>query len=82
MSEREANRVAFPSLAEMVDMVRAYHPGVRLVAGIEGDREVGKVDDEMRREYAQFQAPQVETETERLYREDAVQREQKRIRGK
>ena len=69
MSERERNRADFPKLADMIDMVRAYHPSVRLVAGIENGREVGKVDDEMRQQYAQFQAPQVETESERLKRQ-------------
>ena len=51
-SERERNRREFPKLAGLLDMVREFYPEARLVAGIEDGREIGKVDDALRRSYA------------------------------
>jgi len=50
MSEkRESNRDQFPGLASIVDQFRAvFGPDVKLIAGIENGREIGKVDDDLR----------------------------------
>ena len=54
MNQRERNRKDFPQLAGMVDEFRRiFGPDVKLVAGIERGREVGKVDDKLRRTYAE-----------------------------
>lgn len=49
---REQNRANFPELAVTVDAFRAKGFDVRLLAGIERGKEIGKVDDELREVYA------------------------------
>lgn len=56
-SQRDQNRADFPRLAALVDEVRARFPGAKLLAGVEDDREVGRVDDELRAGYAQSLLP-------------------------
>ena len=51
-AERDRRRAEFPGLAEMVDAFRAKGFDVRLLAGIERGKEIGKVDDELREVYA------------------------------
>ena len=49
---REQNRANFPELAALVDAFRAKGFDVRLLAGIERGKEIGKVDDALRETYA------------------------------
>ena len=50
MNARDRNRAEFPKLAQLMDQARArYGADVKLVAGIEDGREIGKVDDEFRK---------------------------------
>lgn len=50
MNARDRNRGEFPGLAELMDSFRAlYGDNVKLVAGIEGGKEIGKVDDDLRK---------------------------------
>lgn len=44
-----AFRAEHPGLAALGDELRAAFPGVKLLGGIEDGREVGKVDDSLRR---------------------------------
>lgn len=50
MSKRARNREQFPEMAKLVDECRAiFGDGVKLVAGIERGREIGKVDGALRK---------------------------------
>lgn len=49
MNTRDRNRDAFPQLAGLVDQFRkVFGDDVKLIAGIENGKEIGKVDDELR----------------------------------